>query len=29
MPDFNDVRLKRPEGVGICYQVTAGVAAIR
>lgn len=29
MPDFNDVRLKRPEGLGICYQVTAGVAAIR
>ena len=29
MPDFNDVRLKRPEGVGIGYQVTAGVAAIR
>ena len=29
MPDFNDVRLKRPEGVGLCYQVTAGVAAIR
>lgn len=29
MPDFNDVRLKRPEGVGIGFQVTAGVAAIR
>ncbi|MDP1555790.1 MAG: NlpC/P60 family protein [Hyphomonas sp.] len=29
MPDFNDVRLKRPEGAGIGFQVTAGVAAIR
>jgi cell wall-associated NlpC family hydrolase len=29
MPDFNDARLKRPDGVGIGYQVTAGVAAIR
>ena len=29
MPDFNDVRLKRPEGVGVGFQVTAGVAAIR
>jgi cell wall-associated NlpC family hydrolase len=29
MPDFNDARLKRPDGVAIGYQVTAGVAAIR
>ena len=29
MPDLNDVRLKRPGGVGIGFQVTAGVAAIR
>jgi len=29
MTDFNDVRLTRPEGAGIGFQVTAGVAAVR
>lgn len=29
MPDFNDMRLARPSGEAVAYQVTAGVAAIR
>lgn len=29
MPDFSDKRLARPEGTGVAFQVTAGVAAVR